>query len=103
MHYYGYVVAYRDKDGFDHPMTSDAFDGERCVIFKSEESANKARVRTLTVLTDKLAKGHYIKSKTKGLLWWKDVEHIYEPLTDAERESIKAKIKNLHVVRVKLA
>lgn len=104
MQHYGYVVAYKDKDGFDRPVTTDMYDGERCVVFTNEESANKARIRTMSVLTDKLAKGNFTgKSKTKGMLWWKTTELVYEPLSDVEREKLKAKIKNLHVVRVKVA
>lgn len=103
MQHYGYVVAYKDKDGFDHPVTTEMYDGERCVVFTNEESAKKARIRILSALTNKLAKGNFVDTKSTGMLWWKTIELVYEPLSDVEREKIKAKIKNMHVVRVKLA
>lgn len=103
MHYYGYVLAYKDKDGFEHPVKIDSYDGERCIVFTNKDSAEKHRVRFLSRLTDKLGQGEYVKSEITGMLWWKDVNHIYRPLTAQERSDIEVKIKNVYVAKVKLA
>ena len=102
MHYYGYVVAYKDKEGFEFPVESEWITGNRCIVFASEEAAEKYRKQVMARHVDRLAKGVVEKTHVTGHLWWKNFTSTYRPLTEKETRESEMMSKRLYIKKVKI-
>lgn len=102
MHYYGYVVTYKDNEGFEHPVESEWIGGTRCIVFSNEDAAEKYRRNVMATHVDRLAQGIFEKSTVNGYLWWKNAKPKYRPLTEKETRESEMMSKKLYVKKVKI-
>lgn len=94
--YVGYAIFYKDKDGFELPLTEY---GE-FVVYPNETKAKPALERLKTTLSDLLNPRITYRTVRKGF-FKKEVEEIKPPyMPQWQRENLELQLKTIFIKRV---